>query len=278
MGGGAQLLIPAPYTGMSTWSAHHRRVPPSTEPGTDYYMPIGTPLRSPVRGRVVAVGGGIKPATGRFVVIDDGVRWYRFLHLSEWHCRVGDELEPGEVFADSGASGYGSEFFGASHARDAAMIARTGGPHVHVTAFRGRAYTFGSTGTVDFHAMTGGKVAGNEDDVSAADVWNTTVKRASGPVKTIQELADAKSNTIEILDELAPVTRGGKKIPLRQEIADTKSAAIRIEAQIAALTAAVQSLATSSGADPKAIEAIVEKAVTDAMMKLSVTLDVDSTD
>lgn len=153
-------LIPAPYSGMSSWSAHQRRKPPSSEPGTDYYMPIGTRLHAPTACRVVGVGGGIAPATGRFVTLDDGVRWYRYLHLSRADVRVGDQLAAGQYFGLSGASGYGSEFFGVSNVNDAAMIRRTGGPHVHVTAFRGRGYTFGSAGTVDFHAMTGGAVAG----------------------------------------------------------------------------------------------------------------------
>lgn len=153
-------LIPAPYSGVSSWSAHQRRKPPSSEPGTDYYMPRGTVLRAPARCRVVGVGGGIQPATGRFVTLDDGTRWIRYLHMLRQDVRVGDELDPGEAFGLSGASGYGSEHFGASSDNDAAMIARTGGPHVHVTAFRGRGYTFGSAGTVDFHALTGGAVAG----------------------------------------------------------------------------------------------------------------------
>lgn len=152
-------LVPAPYTGMSSRDAHLRRNPPSGEPGTDYYMPTGTPLRAPTRCRVVDNGGSIYPATGRYVTVDDGVRWIRFLHLLEWRCTEGDELDPGEVFGISGASGYGSEFFGEPY-RNNAFWQNTGGDHVHVTAFKGRAYTFGSTGTVDFHAMTGGIVAG----------------------------------------------------------------------------------------------------------------------
>lgn len=173
-----RYLIPAPYSGMSSWSAHQDREPPSSEPGTDYYMPRGTVLRAPSRCRVVVVGGGTQPATGRFVTLDDGTRWIRYLHMLRQDVRVGDELDPGEAFGLSGASGYGSEHFGASSDKDAAMIRRTGGPHVHVTAFRGRGYTFGSTGTVDFHALTGGAVAGGsnstpgDNDMSVEDVYN----------------------------------------------------------------------------------------------------------
>lgn len=153
-------LIPAAYTGISSWQAHRNRSTPSSEPGTDYYMPTGTPLGAPARCRVVEVGGSIYPATGRYVVLDDGTRWLRYLHLSRWLCSVGDELEPGQVFAESGASGYGSEMFG-EPSRNAAFWANTGGDHVHVTAFEGRGYpaVWNGSGTVDFHALTGGKVA-----------------------------------------------------------------------------------------------------------------------
>lgn len=163
-------LIPAPYSGMSSWSAHRRRKPPSSEPGTDYYMPRGTVLRAPSRCRVVVVGGGTQPATGRFVTLDDGTRWIRYLHMLRQDVRVGDELDPGEAFGLSGASGYGSEHFGASSDNDAAMIARTGGPHVHVTAFRGRGYTFGSAGTVDFHALAAGVAAAGAGTTSPLPV------------------------------------------------------------------------------------------------------------
>lgn len=171
-------LIPAAYSGMSSWSAHQRRNPPSSEPGTDYYMPRGTVLRAPARCRVVGVGGGIQPATGRFVTVDDGTRWIRFLHMLRQDVRVGDELDPGEAFGLSGASGYGSEHFGAASDTDPAMIRRTGGPHVHVTAFRGRGYTFGSAGTVDFHALTGGAVAGGGGSAAPEDEMDAEERNA----------------------------------------------------------------------------------------------------
>lgn len=181
-------LIPAAYTGISTRLAHTRRVPPSSEPGTDYYMPRGTVLRAPAACTVVAVAGGIVPATGRYVTVDDGTRWIRYLHLLRQDVRVGDRLEAGQAFGLSGASGYGSEHFGAASDSDPAMIRRTGGPHVHVTAFKGRGYTFGNSGTIDFHALTGGAVAGGgsttpEDDMTQADV--DEIKLAVGQIRDV---------------------------------------------------------------------------------------------
>lgn len=158
MGGSASLVIPAPYTGMSSRSAHLRRNPPSSEPGTDYYMPIGTPLYLPTFCRVVQVGGSVDDATGRFMTFDDGYRWIRALHLLEIWLEVGTYADSSTIFGLSGASGYGSDFFGANSMDDFPW-GNTGGPHVHMTAFKGRRYTWGASGTDDFHALTGGQVA-----------------------------------------------------------------------------------------------------------------------
>lgn len=187
-------LIPAPYTGMSSYTAHLKsRTPPSQEPGTDYYMDRGTPLRAPTDCRVVDIGGGVGPATGRFITLDDGTRWLRFLHLLEWRGRVGQTIEQGEVFALSGSSGYGSEFFGARGMADFPW-GDTGGPHVHVTAFRGRRYEFNTggsrtfAGAVDFHALTGGAVAGHEEEKPDMDqAQNDALARVDAFVKKFED-------------------------------------------------------------------------------------------
>lgn len=264
---GAPYLIPAAYTGMSSFRAHiEDRNPPSSEPGTDYYMPTGTPLAAPARCRVVAVGGSIYPATGRYMVLDDGTRWIRYLHLSRWDRRVGDELEAGEHFALSGASGYGSEFFG-EPSRNAAFWRNTGGDHVHVTAFEGRGYppVFNGRGTVDFHALTGGKAAGNGDDDMSAE-------------------AEAKINAIyagmfgarNITDKATPVS--WKNIDGSVQKANYGALPIVIHNQvliaqqsgrIAAIEAVVEQLAKAGGAtlDLDAIAAAAERGAATALSR-----------
>lgn len=251
-------LIPAPYTGMSSWAAHQRRNPPSGEPGTDYYMPIGTPLRAPFDGRVVGIGGGIAPATGRFLTMDDGVRWVRFLHLREWRVSVGQTFRAGDVVAISGASGYGSEYFGASSPNDPTMLRNTGGPHVHVTAFKGRAYTFGASGTVDFHALTGGAVAGDGSQpfggflmalsdkqqqelydavrnlYAATFVGGPSMEDAGRPIQRSLDLMHRELR--EVNSRLDPISRPDddgvmQSISVRQELADAKTIAMRTEAK-----------------------------------------------
>jgi hypothetical protein len=122
----------------STFRAHTRRDPPSREPGVDYYCPIGTVLVSIGDGYVSEVGGGIGPATGRYVKVNlDNGQSFRLLHLGPRHSLVprGGRVRMGQPLAISGASGYGSEYFGASRPNDAQMILNTGGPHTHATLF-----------------------------------------------------------------------------------------------------------------------------------------------
>jgi murein DD-endopeptidase MepM/ murein hydrolase activator NlpD len=127
---------------MSTYRAHTRRVPPSSEAGVDYYCPIGTPIRAAGPARVVDIGGGIVNATGRYVTIDllDGRR-ARYLHLSRWKASIGQIVDKGTIIGYSGASGYGSEFFGATSVSRIPL--NTGGPHVHATLWPTHAYKFG---------------------------------------------------------------------------------------------------------------------------------------
>lgn len=113
------------------------------------------------------------------------------------------------------------------------------------------------------------------DDVSASEVWNTPVRRATGNVTALQELADAKTNTIDIRNALAPVNRGGKAVPIRQEIADAKTNTLQIIAEVKALSAAVEALARAQGADPAAILKAVQDGVKNAMRDVSFTVDVD---
>lgn len=80
--------------------------------GTDFAMPIGTPVIAPANGRVERVGN--HHAAGRYVVVrhDNGYRT-RYLHLSRPLVSQGDRVEMGERIALSGNTG------------------RSTGPHLH---------------------------------------------------------------------------------------------------------------------------------------------------
>jgi murein DD-endopeptidase len=189
---------------MSTYWAHNHREPPSSEAGVDYYCPIGTPIRAAGPGRIVEIGGGTLPATGRFVTIDlDDGRRVRYLHLSRWVSGMGinARVSKGQTVGYSGASGYGSEFFGADSVGK--IPANTGGPHVHATLWPTHAYRFGRyplTPTLDLElyidkpAPTGGGATytplgeESEDDVFIAVVkgnWHLVVPQGSGKPRAI---------------------------------------------------------------------------------------------
>lgn len=162
------LLLPVGERTMSSWATHQRRVPPSSEPGTDFYCPIGTPVLAPANGVIYGYGTSVIPATGRWVGLhlENGMAW-RAMHFSRL-AKTSGFVRRGEVVGYTGASGYGSEFFGASRVDDPEMIRRTGGPHTHVTLWPTYDKRFGYnklTGkpyTVDFmqYADTSGSAAG----------------------------------------------------------------------------------------------------------------------
>jgi murein DD-endopeptidase len=80
--------------------------------GTDWAMPVGTPVQAPADGRVEKVGN--HPVAGRYLVVrhDNGYRT-RYLHLSRPLVNRGDRVSMGERIALSGNTG------------------RSTGPHLH---------------------------------------------------------------------------------------------------------------------------------------------------
>ncbi|MFY0990083.1 peptidoglycan DD-metalloendopeptidase family protein [Halomonas sp. C05BenzN] len=118
-----QSLDPAfsryPFQGSYRISSHFnpRRKHPVTgrvspHRGTDFAMPIGTPVTSPADGRVEKVAN--HPVAGRYIVIrhDNGYQT-RYLHLSRPLVSRGDRVSMGERIALSGNTG------------------RSTGPHLH---------------------------------------------------------------------------------------------------------------------------------------------------
>ncbi|UXZ53346.1 peptidoglycan DD-metalloendopeptidase family protein [Halomonas sp. 7T] len=80
--------------------------------GTDFAMPIGTPIVAPANGRVERVGN--HHAAGRYIIVrhDNGYRT-RYLHLSRPLVSQGERVEMGKRIALSGNTG------------------RSTGPHLH---------------------------------------------------------------------------------------------------------------------------------------------------
>ena len=122
----------------STWQDHRNRNPPSGEPGTDYAVPVGTPIRAAADGVIVDRKDTTTTATGRYLALraDDG-NYIRYLHLQSSAVLPGTRVSRGQVIAQSGASGFGSE--------------GGYGAHVHVSLWiGGTPLQLGFTNSVDF--------------------------------------------------------------------------------------------------------------------------------
>ncbi|MDY0984779.1 M23 family metallopeptidase [Microbacterium sp. CFBP9023] len=155
----------------SSWMGHRNRNPPSGEPGTDYAVVRGTPIRAATSGVIVDRKDSTTTATGRYLALrtDDG-NYIRYLHLQSSTVPLGARVSRGQLIAYSGASGFGSE---------------TGyGPHVHVSLWiGGTPLQLGFTNSVDFeNYVEGGPIKPpSEDPVpihqSSTYQWNAVVPR-----------------------------------------------------------------------------------------------------
>jgi len=73
--------------------------------GVDVARPTGTPVLAPAAGRVTLAEPDLFYSGGT-VILDHGYGLSSsFLHLSALHVRVGDELEPGDLLGEVGATG-----------------------------------------------------------------------------------------------------------------------------------------------------------------------------
>lgn len=270
MGGVNGYCRPVTPTGLSTWLAHTNRGTPSTEPGVDYYCPTGTPIRAASSGVVVDVGGSIYAATGRYVTVDlDDGRRVRYLHLLRSRVREGQRVQWGEVIADSGASGYGSDLFGETSRNDA-FWNNTGGDHVHMTLWAHQAYTFGRYSTLDPEQYMAADQS-EEDDMSA---------EAESQIRAVYAAIFGAPNIDA--DQITWVKPHGDKSGVAQYgIFDVLINVQGVNAQnagkIAALQTAVSQLSAGSGValDMQKIEDAAERGAKDALRGLTFTTDVD---
>lgn len=126
-----------------SWQGHKNRNPPSQEPGTDYSVSTGTAVRAATNGVIVDRKDSTSGATGRYLALrgDDG-NYIRYLHLKSSAISPGQRVTRGQVIAQSGASGFGSD--------------NGYGAHVHVSLWiGGTPAQIGFRNSVDFEKHVG---------------------------------------------------------------------------------------------------------------------------
>jgi hypothetical protein len=277
MGGTGGYARPVEPTGgrMASWLTHTNRGVPSTEPGVDYFCPIGTPIRSAASGVVVDVGTSIMPATGRYITVDlDDGRRVRYLHILRHKVGVGTRVRWGQHIADSGATGYGEQDWSWN-------VAGTGGAHVHMTLFRDHSYRFGRYATLDPEQyMAPNQSGGNstEDDMTPeqANQLNQIYKAVFKGGPSMSEGGNSiETSLARIMGSVKPINRDGKQVALRQEVADTKTMMLELQASQAGLEAALTALANAKGLDPDAILKAAQQGVERGLRNVTFTVDID---
>jgi murein DD-endopeptidase MepM/ murein hydrolase activator NlpD len=125
----------------SSYQDHKNRTPSSRNPGTDYGVATGTPVKAIADGTITSTVETFRGAGGR-MIFQSFAGGYNadYLHLSRIDVKPGQEVKQGQVIGLSGGSGLGSE---------------TGyGPHLHLSIRRGGSPTMG-VGNVDFETLVG---------------------------------------------------------------------------------------------------------------------------
>ncbi len=73
--------------------------------GTDFAVPVGTPVVAPADG-VIKSAGNNNGAEGVFVILDANGTVHKFFHLSKIKVQPGQKVSKGETLALSGSTGY----------------------------------------------------------------------------------------------------------------------------------------------------------------------------
>ena len=129
----------------SSFQDHVNRTPTSRNPGTDYGVATGTPVKAIADGMITGTVETFRGAGGRMIFQNlPGGHNADYLHLSRIDVAVGQEVKQGQVIGLSGASGLGSE--------------NGYGAHLHLAFRRGGTSTM-ATGNIDFETVVGGSPA-----------------------------------------------------------------------------------------------------------------------
>ena len=117
----------------------NRKVNPSRNPGTDYGVPTGTPVKAIADGTITGVVNTFAGSGGRMIFqsFPSGHN-ADYLHLSRIDVVAGQQVKQGQVIGLSGASGLGKE--------------NGYGPHLHLSVRFGGQPTMGA-GNLDFEKL-----------------------------------------------------------------------------------------------------------------------------
>jgi murein DD-endopeptidase len=149
----------------------NRKVSPSRNPGTDYGVPTGTPIKAIADGTITGIVPTFAGAGGRMIYqsFPSGHN-ADYLHLSRIDVVAGQQVKQGQIIGLVGGSGLGKE--------------NGYGPHLHLSFRVGGKPTMGA-GNIDYEAFRGAPT-------SAAPA----VAPAAAPAKTAKDGSRAYPGTM----------------------------------------------------------------------------------
>jgi murein DD-endopeptidase MepM/ murein hydrolase activator NlpD len=137
-----------------SFNGHKNRAKPSVNPGTDYAVPTGTPVKALADGTISGVVPTFAGAGGRMIFqsFPSGHN-ADYLHLSRIDVVAGQQVKQGQVIGLSGGSGLGKE--------------NGYGAHLHLSFRVGGKPTMGA-GNIDYEAFRGAPTSAIPATPSAA--------------------------------------------------------------------------------------------------------------
>ena len=197
----------------SSFDAHRGRTnPPSRNPGTDYGVGTGTPIKAIADGTITGIVTTIRGAGGRMIFqsFADGYN-ADYLHLSRIDVQPGQVVKQGDVIGLSGGSGLHSENGYA--------------PHLHLSFRKGGTSTM-AEGNLDFETFVGTATA-----AAKAPVATKATPKAKAPAKpkaagktykvvkgdNLTKIAKANGTTVAALVKLNGI-KDANKISIGQVI------------------------------------------------------------
>ena len=180
-----------------SFDGHRGRTnPPSRNPGTDYGVPMDTPVKAIADGIVSGTVQTISGAGGRMIFLSfPSGHNADYLHLSKILVQKGQSVKQGEVIGYSGGSGFGSN--------------TAYGAHLHLSFRMGGQPTMG-TGNLDFEKMLTSTPA--EKPVAEKKPSKPKKAKTYTVVKgdTLTKIAKANGTTVAELVELNGIENKNK--------------------------------------------------------------------
>ena len=180
-----------------------RTSPPSRNPGTDYAVPMDTPVKAIADGVVSGTVQTISGAGGRMIFLSfPSGHNADYLHLSKILVQKGQSVKQGEVIGYSGGSGFGSN--------------TAYGAHLHLSFRKGGSPTM-AEGNMDFEKMltktTAEKPEAEKKPAKAKKSKTYTVVKGD----TLTKIAKAHGSTVAELVKLNGI-KDKNKISIGQEL------------------------------------------------------------